>query len=281
MIKPTVATPIVDKNGKQTTVHKVAVEPSAGRKSIPAPVARKPRKTPPAGTPLPPVPMLTADGVEEFLRREDMFFDTRGIAGKHGIATQESGRVAASFAKQLIENDRVDPMHVKRALIRMPTDEHNYDIYNTLLICDYLTSVSTTSELDAMMVPRVVEGLALHNSDGKSLPRISTKEELKGYAAVVQFAASRKVNDYRYTSSTKSIASWKVLYESGGHSTQVYAVENKYLEKLLQEQPDDADLIIDYVTERGMHQRLKRSVDELRVWLEASREHPALHDGWL
>jgi hypothetical protein len=278
-----VATSIVDKNGKFTTVHKAAVEPSAGHKSIPAPVTRKSRKTPPAGTPLPPEPMLTVQEIDEFLRREDMFHNTRGVAGEHGIASQESGLLSASFAKQLIDNDRLDPTILKRVLMRIPSEGDNYDTYNTLLIFDHLSNSPTALEgySEYMLGVRVVEGLALHNSGGKAMPRINTEEELKGYAAVVRFASSPEMNNLRYTSSTNSAVSWRVLYETGGHSTQVFAVENRHLEKLLQEQPDDTELIIEYVSERGMHKRLKRPVDELRGWLEAARENPALHDGWL
>jgi hypothetical protein len=72
-----------------------------------------------------------------------------------------------------------------------------------------------------------------------------------------------------------------VRIKRGGRYKPLLTFANPYLETLLRAQPEDHEIIGEYLKERGLDSHSERAVIELQRYVEHANGHPALHDGWL
>lgn len=116
-----------------------------------------------------------------------------------------------------------------------------------------------------------LNGLA-QSEGAHRIGKITTKEELESYAAVVRFCTLNR-ND-------RNLTRYKGSY-FGGSRFETTTLWNDHLRGLLMERPEDYDAIDSYIKERGMHISNKRPVQALRSHLEESGGAPAIGSGWL
>lgn len=282
---PLTATVITDVNGKVTTVHKRQGSVSAGRKSIPAPALHKPAEAAPVGTLLPVPPLLSSNQRKEFIARGDLPEITfKGGLSSEKVLSEMLSIEDVSLIKEMIDTGRMTPKGVKLLATAASPHPEQHHTHNALLIAEQLIAsprvrIIGDHTADMMLVTMAVGGLRYHNAPGKGfLPRITTKEELVRYTAVAEFVLlqlgmggnkteagirTRRMRDHNKESNLQSV------------------VENKHLEALIMERPDDTDEISAYVNERGMHALAKTPVNDLRAYLDQTKEARAIKDGWL
>jgi hypothetical protein len=283
--QPLTPTVIVDKNNKVTTVHKRQEQASAGRKSIPAPALRKNVSTTPAGTPLPVPPLLNPEQIEEFIARNDLPDITfkGGLSGEKILAEMLSVE-DVSLIKELIDTGRMTRRSVKLLSTAVSPHPEQPHTHNALLIAEQLIASSRVrivgdNTADMMLVTMAVEGLRYHNAPGKGpLPRITTKEDLTRYTAVAEFVLLQLGMG---GNKTDAGIRTRRIRDHNGESNITSVTENKHLEALIMERPDDVGVISAYVNERGMHKSLKTPVNTLRTYLDQTKDASAIREGWL
>lgn len=272
MAKNLIPTPIVDKNGKATTVHKKTSSVSSSQGKIPAPVING-CDAPITGTPLPVPQHLTPaeltsllgaiDSVDKFAKVESEL-DRDALAVTKRIL--DEGSLSLEVIDMTMQLAYVGTVQSRRATPEAVPPNHVLH-YNRLLIAEHLQLGGEQSgEAEA-----AIRGLARNLDLGDEyMGKIETEEELAGCSAVVSFMQK----------CTESCTSGNVHNGSGGSMVGAY-IRNKHLDALIRERPDDIDTIVSYVQDRGMNPTNKGPVNALRKHLDENTQSKAVSSGWL
>lgn len=272
MAKNLIPTPIVDKNGKATTVHKKTSSVSSSQGKIPAPVING-CDAPITGTPLPVPQHLTPAELTSLLGAidsVDKFAKVEGELDRDALAVTkrilDEGSLSLEVIDMTMQLAYVGTVQSRRATPEAVPPNHVLH-YNRLLIAEHLQLGGEQSgEAEA-----AIRGLARNLDLGDEyMGKIETEEELAGCSAVVSFMQK----------CTESCTSGNVHNGSGGSMVGAY-IRNKHLDALIRERPDDIDTIVSYVQDRGMNPTNKGPVNALRKHLDENTQSKAVSSGWL
>jgi hypothetical protein len=257
-----IPTAIVDKNGRQTTVHKAAIAAPSKALKVPAPsvskTAAKPRKT------IHDVPPMSKFEADLFLSNGGIMLPSWIFANRDKITAHKNGMDTVALTRYFLRSGKLDGRVLTSIIFNggdlIFTDSAN--VYNSMLMVEYLSREGKRELLDENeAVLGAVRGLPVNNSAKREpLPQFETEDQLAEYAAVVEYIVRQKD-----ASNTVSDARLFVEGKKVQHPT---AIANKHLEKLIRENTNELDAIITYVNERGMDKK-KSSVDTLREWLDS------------
>jgi hypothetical protein len=276
---PLIATPTVDKNGKNTTVYRKTTS-SAPVKGLPVPTlkgSKQGAQTP--STPLP-VPVPIADAKLDAYRKS-----------LHSSGTVSVGKQLRPNEAALIR-DIIDRGYVSDLALLTTTGYmgffsageriRHYD-YNMLLL---LERVYREEGKDAFgerptQFADAVEGLGMRRreSDHITVPPITTEEELDSLTAVVRmmmFVGGREESGV-----SQQISERKEHRTIQGHRLNGRAFKNHAFTALIRERYMDYPRIERFVSDRGVPSN-KASVDALRDYLDSGDDnHDAVVEGWL
>jgi hypothetical protein len=273
-----VATPITDKNGKQTTVLKKPLKSPSAVNRIPAPsmhVAAAPSPTR-LIKPNPLTPQESEDWAshlnsgttqyEQTIKRETARLepDTQALLKAYtdaGVLLNET------------RNHLVGAMGIGLERRRNKALEHNL-----VLVAERLRSDERVPALmqlvDCHKLMVALEGVNYLKGAANREPidKIGTAEELEKISALVHATI-------RWDSEDKDHLV-KPFQPRDKEMVKVYtAIRNKYLSSLIIERPQDVDRIIDYLDERAVSN--KSDVDEIRRYLDSPAGQSAVAEGWL
>jgi hypothetical protein len=276
---PLIATPTVDKNGKNTTVYRKTAS-SAPVRGLPVPTlkgSKQGAQTP--STPLP-VPVPIADAKLDAYRKS-----------LHSSGTVSVGKQLRPNEAALIR-DIIDRGYVSDLALLTTTGYmgffsageriRHYD-YNMLLL---LERVYREEGKDAFgerptKFADAVEGLGMRRreSDHITIPPITTEEELDSLAAVVRmmmFVGGREESGV-----SQQISERKEHRTIQGDRLNGRAFKNHAFTALIRERYMDYPRIERFVYDRGVPSN-KASVDALRDYLDSGDDnHDAVVEGWL
>lgn len=252
--------PIVDKNGKATTVRRKLSQFFAPKRKLPAPVhlSAPPKPVTPLLKPAP----LTVEESSEWLATAN--FDTefyKGMRGTHrSIAALELDTQA--LVKELIEHKGVS---TRKVVPLMSAIDAHVAMNQRYALAHDIMLVAGELQNQGRLADVVDYGallIALRNVNvkrtGKKLPgRISSQEELDGKTAL-----------------THAFSKWRVRHVTDAAN---YKLNSDLLTEFIYDHPEELDRVLTYVDERGMDN------DNDFYGLMASLEAPAsaVQEGWL
>lgn len=271
-----IPTPIVDKNGKRTTVRKRAAAPSATGNKLPAPTLASTSKSP-AGTPLSFPEPLTETQKQAFIATTPLLSASYlNMNWDHMLNTRISNEDLA-LIKDFLDNDRLPVEAVKATLANVSVEPRMMVTSNALLTIETIRLRGSLPE-DPVAQRATVIGMmpsirGLHRNQLSGASRkLTTKEQVEGAAAVVMFISSLD-NDID--------AKECHVVKNNGSMVSQNSIRNVHLDALIREQPDRLDDILDYIAERGMNKKTKGPVEDLRKFLKDSDGARAISEGWL
>lgn len=270
-----IPTVITDVNGKTTTVHKRDTAVSKGTKQLPAPALTKAGHKPSTGKLLPVPPAISKEDADEFLRRGGVDLGPRVSRAKSEITTRQSGLDTVALVSEMLRSGRISSEDASYVMDDKITLVDCYATYNTLLMFEHLkTGDQRFINDDRMLIVQAMQGMAVNNSKFQlPLPKFTTEDELVRYGAIIRFIC---VQDW-----TKDLVGRTDVPINDNTTAYAYALNNKHLDRLIQDYPDDVRRINTYITERGMDKRKKAPVEALRIWLDETRNTTAISEGWL
>lgn len=267
-----IPTPIVDKNGKQTTVRKAATTAPSKPRNVPAPSATMKAH----------VPQTIHDFRRLSKREADLFVMNGGIIWgprifdqREKITSHQNGIDAISLAMHFQRKGKMDEGTLRFILNDCElilTDSAN--VYNSLLMVEYLSRAGDPEVFDnTHSILSALRGFPANSSSRREpIAQFKTEDQLSRHAAVIEYIIRQE--DVSNTVSNVNI------FVKDHHVPFAKAITNKHLEKLIRNYPKELDAIIAYIDERGMDRKTKPPVDALREWME-SKVSPALREGWL
>lgn len=264
------ATPIVNKLGVATTVHRRAA-PATTSKRMPPPRVTAAHTKP--ATPLtPPEPLsdAIAKSYSEYLRQSVMSTRKR--------LNREETELLHRIIKEKSLTEEALAMLTGHMGMFSPGERIKHYDYDSLLLAERLGKEigSTPLKDHSHVFAAAVQGLcyARKASDRKRLEKITTQEELDGHVAVLRYVMENCLNEYGNAKEPKEFDL------ASGKTISAFVIESHGLAAVLREQPHRYDKIAAYVEDRGAP-RNKAAVAALREYLENDEDNAALSDGWL
>jgi len=276
---PLIATPTVDKNGRNTIVYR-RVASSAPTNALPSPTLKSSKTD--AQKPSTPLP-IPAPIEESELRPY-----CQKLRGNMQLSTSKHPRAdEAALIRDIIANGHVPDealMTVTRYMGILSAGERirHYD-YNMLLILERVCrdkSGEFALEWDSgHEFASAVEGLGVRRraADNITIPPITTEEELDSISAVVKMVLL--VRKLEGDSEARQIADRTEYHTAEGDRLNGIFLKNHGFAALLREHYEDYENIEKFVLERGVPAN-KAGVEALRDYL-SEEQHQAVADGWL
>lgn len=281
----TVPTPIVDKNGKLTTVHK-AIGRQDGSKSSLSSIAPPPPS--PSGTPIPSLalPSLSAEEIDAFLLSHAI--------GKGDMFRSLSGNTQA-LVRQSLREGAIDDAELD-ILLRAMRDDLNFGWRNTVgvskLTEDIMRSTLLTAEalhsrysLGATLergwsysVRQSVIGCGYRGKGAvSSAPVFSTQEELAPVAAVTAFVLAVKEHAQENSNGKRIVI--RNYNDTEGRTHIGTGITSPVLEAYILEHPEAAYEVGKFATQRD----LGSSAEEIATVIShfQTSEARAVREGWL
>lgn len=283
MVNNLVPTPIVDKNGKRTTVHRKPAAASGTRLASVPPVPPAEAGT---GTPLPVVYPLSRGEVEEFLAWFNPSTSDAGLVF-NSLSGPTKGLVWR--ARQLdVANDStlgamLEDYHVKSQSHWYGTDNPERAAEEHLRSClrvaervhsEYPQLWERFSEREVHWdIERALEGYFYRlDDDGSPVHEITTVEELDSVVAVVAYIIS--------CHDTPAHLGMAIYTDTDGRRRTGKVIKNRTLDAYVRQHPELGLRIGELVAERGIgdtEDDAQHVLDLLRETAEA----PSIQSGWL
>lgn len=294
-----IPTPIVDKNGKQTTVRKRVDTLQKKALNAPAPsVAASAPVSVPISTPLPEIQPLSDEEREVFANWQSMLMNNghfreeiREIAKKPLPSSVEAlaWRLTREGDAQETAVRFLTTYHTRRSSQFAKTFRHEQEflfntLRNSLLLVDRISKDETGSPAlkiggpitYANMIDKSLNGYRYSPKmdEVPDLTPIMTEEELSSITAVTRF-----ILDARDRKDYGSCREKEYKDSIGKKLTGIY-MANRSLDAFLRENPHEIDRVLKYVQERRIGNTVK-DTKALVKYLRESKEMGALDDGWL
>lgn len=276
---PLIATPTVDKNGKNTTVYRKAASSASG-KTMTVPKVMEPKTASRKTGTLLPVPDPIANSKLGAYNKSLKDSGTTSLS--KNFNAQEAGLVHDIIARGHVSENALlavtGYMGLRSAGERIP----HYD-YNMLMLLERFCRDEGSEAITERphSFADAVEGLGMRRreSDHITVPPITTEEELDSFNAVVKmmvFVAQHEENAVGL-----QISERKEYRTVDGDRLNGRTFRNHSFTALLREQYDEYSTIQKFVADRGVPLN-KAGVDALRDYLASSDEqHNAVSEGWL
>ena len=274
-----IPTPIVDKNGRATTVHRKMAR-TAASSSIPAPTVKAAKKAPEKpSTPLQPPAPIDPARLREYQRS---FRGIQALSLRKNINVDE-----AALIKDILDNDRVEPRLIGlisdyMGILSVGERFADYD-YNAFLLLDrYVQSGGDTSVCsynEAHVFNGAIEGLYQRRRGQEvKVEKFSTEEELDANVAVLRMMVlMRETGDDRAGGAIIS----KEYYTADGKRLNGAYLRNQGFADFIRANYQSYHDIERYVRDRGVPKN-KREVEALKAYVDNGEEHTtAMAEGWL
>jgi hypothetical protein len=288
-------TPIVNKNGVATTVHKKqqSASPAASRLAGIAPTISASATAATGQTPLPALEPMTMEEwrvwgsqhptltqrvdyarttpIESLVNHADA--EMRGLARRvveGGVDPEMAAYIINRFAERVEVRWR-RPGGKERALVHLEA---------TLLVAESVDMSVSSPYNDptkkSMLICGAVETLNYSDNpeDRVPLERFTTREQVASAAAVAGYILSNEgsniIGKRTYLDATKmDMSGW--------------SINNKLMDSFLRERPDQLDRILKYRADHYADNRLtsNKEVKRMIAFMVETEDYPALADGWL
>jgi hypothetical protein len=296
MTNKLIPTPIVDKNGKQTTVHKKASSAAASSSTLARVAPAPPAAEKVIGTPLPVVHPLSAGEVEEFIasysngriRRGGKLVDTAAVFKSLSGITQgllwrvrQAGAIADQDIEMSLDQLQSRVWH-RWSATRNPEKvaEENFRAY--LLVAErlhrtYPELMKSIGYGTATDLSKVVE--YRDHKQGRTLlsaKEMTTEEEVTPIAAVAAYALVCMYRNSDFYDTDHLVM--REYQDEEGRYIEGLMIANKALDTYVRENPEMAVRLAEFVVDRGLGDSNKDAKFAIEHF---SLDAPALSSGHL
>lgn len=292
--------PIVDKNGKQTTVRKrLDAQRDSKPLNAPAPsITPKSEVSGPSRTPLAETPTLSEDQYKEFREWQDKHLNS--VRYRIEVKDTDNQRFAPSveaLAWRVIQEGDVpeetvskfiSTFQTRRSSFYAQTFKHEQDkllstLSNSLLLAEKISKDAPQAPDQvggpknyASFIEKALSGYRYRPKHADPLPNepIRTEEELASVAAVTRFILdARDRSDYGSFRDNE-------FKDIDGKKAKGSYMANRSLDAFLRESPHEIDRALGYIRSRGIGNTAKDTKQLVRH-LKESEDMSVLSDGWL
>jgi hypothetical protein len=269
-------TPVVDRNGKTTTVYRRAERLKPAASALPAPSAA-PQPSGGTTTPLTLPKALTAKEKRELGNLLNSIDVTRFVPASHFLLGLSAKPLALL---KRIADEFPDHMPLLKKILGNAISNECLpeEMVNVLLVSERLLRDNRGHLLESAAYGVIDTVVGMCHSENR-LPDdqvIRTEEELAGKAALTDFILTHG-RKHDLDSMTKTL----YLRRGAFIHAEYMALRNRHLEQLILDRPEDIEVISRYVAERGMHHANKKPVEALRAYLDDESLVVPVSGGWL